>query len=280
MLRHRFAAACEAVCISCHACSCLSGLTAAAAAAAGCRSLNTHRFVGIQLTPARIAHLRACTSCDDCMHVCRQSQTHSTHLPACTQGVDVKKTLADLTNWTNADFYQCLPPQLLPKTAAGAAAAAQALPPRQPHEFVPGAGVGGRDPAPCPNYEHCIVSWERQAAYVDWAIEVRVRRASRAVAVHAIGWLSCSVFACRRCRPATPWRGVLQPTGARGVKLQRSARTALRPRAPRRPACQQHGGSRQRAAAAPTHSRWQACGSTRAAPGSWSSTLSKVAGDG
>jgi hypothetical protein len=27
--------------------------------------------------------------------------------------------------------------------------------------------------APCPNYGHCIKAWNRQAAYVDWALQVR-----------------------------------------------------------------------------------------------------------
>lgn len=35
-----------------------------------------------------------------------------------------------------------------------------------------GDGLDGSIEAPCPNYGHCIKAWMRQAAYVDWAVQV------------------------------------------------------------------------------------------------------------
>ncbi|KAF8062055.1 hypothetical protein HT031_004315 [Scenedesmus sp. PABB004] len=76
-------------------------------------------------------------------------------VPEHTWGVDIKKTLADFVNYSNPDFHACLPPD----AASGAA----------------GDGDGG-DGVPlraalCPNYERVLHSWDRQAAYIDWALQ-------------------------------------------------------------------------------------------------------------
>jgi hypothetical protein len=108
------------------------------------------------------------------------------------RGVDIKKTLHDFVNYSNADFYSCLP-QKAAKTstptatiqapAAAAAAAAAAAPSSAATAASPAAAVGsGFDvpdsvpfrEAPCPNYARCLHAWDRQAAYIPWALQVRL----------------------------------------------------------------------------------------------------------
>lgn len=74
------------------------------------------------------------------------------------RGVDVKKTLNDFWNYSNPDFYLCLPPQLRPSSYAAPPPAVQHR--QASSQSVPGSRAD-RDPAPCKNYEDCIVSWER-----------------------------------------------------------------------------------------------------------------------
>lgn len=55
-------------------------------------------------------------------------------VPEHTWGVDIKATIADYANWSNKQFHDLL------------ASRAQ-------------------------NFENAVVSWQRQARYVDWALE-------------------------------------------------------------------------------------------------------------
>jgi hypothetical protein len=107
------------------------------------------------------------------------------------RGVDIKKTLHDFVNYSNADFYSCLPQQAAksstPTTTLQAPAAAAAAPAAAPTAAAaaaaPGAAVGSgfevsdsvpfRE-APCPNYARCLHAWDRQAAYIPWALQVRL----------------------------------------------------------------------------------------------------------
>jgi len=68
-----------------------------------------------------------------------------------------RETLHDFTNYSNADFHQCLPTTRGHQT--------QAL-----QQHAQDASLPVRA-APCPNSEACIHSWDRQAASVDWALQ-------------------------------------------------------------------------------------------------------------
>lgn len=100
-------------------------------------------------------------------------------LPCHCRGVDIKKTLHDWVNFSNPDFYSCLPQQqqqqqpspTRPTDDDFAAAGDAGVGPGGVHSTVPDDGVPLR-PAPCPNYEHCLHAWDRQAAYIDWALQV------------------------------------------------------------------------------------------------------------
>ncbi|KAF6263057.1 hypothetical protein COO60DRAFT_1635480 [Scenedesmus sp. NREL 46B-D3] len=95
-------------------------------------------------------------------------------VPEHTWGVDIKKTLHDFVNYSNSDFYSCLPQTAaassslatLQAPSAAAAAAAGSV----------GSGFDVPDPvpfrdAPCPNYARCLHAWDRQAAYIPWALQ-------------------------------------------------------------------------------------------------------------
>eukprot|EP00775_Hariotina_reticulata_P006744 gene6744-6964_t len=121
---------------------------------------------GVQSDPVKTANFRAaararaaCTADPTCPSDTAAFFNFSRLLvkvPEHTWGVDIKKTLHDFTNYSNADFHQCLP------AAKGHGPALQ--------QHAQDASLPVRT-APCPNYEVSIHSWDRQAAYIDWALQ-------------------------------------------------------------------------------------------------------------
>lgn len=100
-------------------------------------------------------------------------------VPEHTWGVDIKKTLHDFEDYSNTRLHGCLPPHLRPRWAPGYASIAGAAEEQldSSHGTGSSGGSSGRDveagiKAPCPNYGHCVKSWVRQAAYVEWALQV------------------------------------------------------------------------------------------------------------
>lgn len=105
-------------------------------------------------------------------------------VPEHTWGVDIKKTLHDFEDYSNTRLHGCLPPHLRPRWAPGYAGSAEAAAEQLDSSHGSGGsggssgGSSGLDveavdiKAPCPNYGHCIKSWVRQAAYIEWALQV------------------------------------------------------------------------------------------------------------
>lgn len=123
-------------------------------------------------------------------------------VPEHTWGVDIKKTLHDFQDYGNTHLHDCLPPHLRPTWAHGYSSSGSAgsssksvdSVSSKPHSAESSASSGmdssggvrasagnervrGRDKsfdvdAPCLNYGHCLKAWNRQAAYVDWALQV------------------------------------------------------------------------------------------------------------
>lgn len=143
-------------------------------------------------------------------------------VPEHTWGVDIKKTLADFADYSNPHLHACLSPHLRPAWAPGykPLITQQPTAAQQPHTGSDSStvlsssrgegeadrgGLGGVQRAPCPNYGHCIKAWNRQAAYVDWALEVGVSSTQGSA-----GYGSAQFVGCHDCcivlvvRPSTP----------------------------------------------------------------------------
>ena len=102
------------------------------------------------------------------------------------RGVDIKKTLHDFKNWTNDAFHPCLPPENATLTAPVDLWGSHAVMlVESSGSSINSSGSGGSvalwgiDDASlpvrrgaCPNYDAVVHSWERQAAYVTWAMQV------------------------------------------------------------------------------------------------------------
>jgi hypothetical protein len=157
-----------------------------------------------------------CSCLPPCVPTITLNYIHSRLLPTkCTlchlselsvvlcRGVDIKKTLHDFENYSNPDFYSCLPqkqPSLEPSQAIKL----------QPQSAAAAGSVGSgfdvpdsvpfRD-GPCPNYARCLHAWDRQAAYIPWALQVRTcSSSSNFCHVHAC--VSCNIMlpaACGHC---------------------------------------------------------------------------------
>lgn len=94
------------------------------------------------------------------------------------RGVDIKKTLHDFTNYSNADFLQCIQPPVQQPQQQQQSLTSEPLPlPANPTATAAAGSGSSGDGVPmrqvlCPNYQHCLHAWDRQAAYIDWALKV------------------------------------------------------------------------------------------------------------
>lgn len=130
-------------------------------------------------------------------------------VPEHTWGVDIKKTLHDFADYSNTRLHACLPPHLRRHWAPGYvssdggdssssrgsgvdndsshSSASSKQNGRRGGSWMDTSGDGGSSgndgggstlhmhadsKAPCLNYGHCIKAWNRQAAYIDWALQV------------------------------------------------------------------------------------------------------------
>lgn len=82
----------------------------------------------------------------------------------------------------------------------------------QGHPPVPGTRVDGREAAPCQNYEDTIASWERQAAWVDWAVQVCFERAADQGQAELLEWWLAAASSFGHAAAAVPAAAAVTPS--------------------------------------------------------------------